>query len=242
MNTALSVANYLKSAILLFTANLTKPIAPQITKSYAAGNYNRCVSLMVLISKVSFLVTFFIATPFLMETHYFISLWLGNVPDYSVLFSRLIIIDIVIGSFNMGIAEYIFAGGRIKTYQLVVNSFLFFSIVIGYIILKMGFPAYALLIVYIVFSFLALLVRQLILHKEYKFDNGILIKKSYMPSLAVVAFSLPFFFIQIGNFPLIRIMIVMTYELFLMFIFGFDSGEKSKIVLTIRNKMKSLFR
>lgn len=238
MNTALSVANHLKSAVSLFTANLTKPIAPQITKCYAAGNFERCITLMVFISKISFLSTFFIATPFLIETRYIINLWLGSVPEYSVLFSRLIVLDIVVGSFNAGIAEYIFAGGRIKTYQLLVNTFLFLSIVVGYIVLRLGYPAYTLMIVYVIFSFLALILRQIILHKEYKFDNMILIKKAYLPSIAVVTLSLPLFFIQFGLHPVLRIFLIMLYEVLVMFFVGLNSNERSKLILAIKNKIK----
>lgn len=238
MNTALSVANYLKSAILMFTENLTKPIAPQITKSYAAGNIERCITLMVIISKISFLVTFFISIPFLLETDYIINIWLGNSPEYAVLFSRLIIIDIVIGSFNRGIAEYIFAGGRIKSYQVITNTFLFFSIVVGYIVLKLGAPAHYLLITYIVFSLLGLIIRQLILHIEYRFDNWILIKKSYIPSLCVIVLSVPVLFIPDFIPPIIRMALAMVYDGVVIFFMGFNKTEINIAISYINTRIR----
>ena len=43
MNTALGLANTVNSYILQFAQNVTQPIAPQITKSYAAGDRDRTI-------------------------------------------------------------------------------------------------------------------------------------------------------------------------------------------------------
>ena len=47
MNTALGLANTINSYILQFAQNVTQPIAPQITKSYAAGDKQRTATLLI---------------------------------------------------------------------------------------------------------------------------------------------------------------------------------------------------
>lgn len=238
LNTAFSIANYLKSMVSLCTDNLTKPIAPQITKCYAAGNIGRCITLMTVISRLTFLVTFMISIPFLLETEFIIELWLGEVPPYSVIFSKLIIIEIIISALSRGIAEYIFATGNIKWYQIYVNTFLFLSVVAGYAALKAGLPAVSLLYVYIIFAALANLLRIFILKKGYGFDIMILIRESYIPCFLVVVFSLPVFFIRLQLHPILNIAVYCSYVLLVCYIFGITSGEKKKISEFVRNHIR----
>ena len=199
MNTALGIANQLHSFILMFVQNISKPIAPQITKNYSKGDMKRCHTLMAMTSKLSYMFMFWISLPLLLCPEYLLTLWLGEVPPYSVLFVRLMVVNSLIDSFNLGIAEYVFASGNIKKYQVITNTVLLCSIVVGYAVLKMGAQAYSLLLVYIIFSIIAVVVRQIILRIDHDFDNKILIKGSYYPSLLVTilacpVFVLPFFF------------------------------------------------
>lgn len=227
MNTALSVANTLKSVIMMITGYLTKPITPQLTKSYAAGDLKRSVKLLVITSKFSFLAMFLLSFPILLETELLIKFWLGNVPEYSVLFTRLIIIDVLLNTFNYGIADFVFAGGKIKAYQFWVNTILAFSIIVGYVVLKIGFPAYSILYVFIAFTAIVNIVRQIVLKIEYKFDNSILIKGSYIPSLTVVVLSIPAIFLR-GYFPpVISLFITEVYCFVLVIFMGLNASERA---------------
>lgn len=231
MNTALGIANYLKSSILLFTDNLTKSISPQITKSYAAGNYSRCINLMVIISRISFLVAFLISTPFLLETKGIINFWLGSVPPYTVPFSRIIIVTILLSTLSKGIAEYVFASGNIKYYQLIVNSILLFSIVVGYICLKVGFPAYSLLLVFLAFEIIMFFVRLMVLKIYYKFEISKLIHGSYLPCFIVALLCLPLYlYILSTNLNLIvSISVSIVYILIISYFVAFTKNERLAI-------------
>lgn len=237
MNTAFGIANYFKSIILLCIENLTKSISPQITKSYAAGNYERCLTLMTVISRVSFLIAFIISVPFLTETEYLIGLWLGEVPPYSVIFSRLIVIDILINSLRNGMTEYVFATGNIKWYQILVNILLLFSIIAGYFILKAGYPAVSLLYVYIVFAILSVLLRLVILNKIYRIDIGLFLRESYLQCALVVLFSLPVMILGLPLHPILNIVLECLFVLAVSYLFGVRKSEKERIASIIRNRL-----
>lgn len=226
MNTALGIANQLHSFILMFVQNISKPISPQITKSYSAGNFERCHTLMVITSKLSYMFMLFISMPFLLCPEFLINLWLGYVPPYSVLFVRLIIINSLVDSLNLGISEYIFASGKIFWYQFVTNTILLLSILAGYLILKIGTPAEYLLYVYIVFSAIAVIARQIILHIDHGFDNGILIKGSYLPSLLTTVMMIPIFFLPDSIHSIVKIIISSIYLLILIYLIGLKSTER----------------
>lgn len=234
MNTALGIANTVNALIMNFAQNVTKPIAPQITKNYSAGNIERCNQLMIMTSKFSFLTMLVISAPFLVETEYILQLWLGEVPDYAVIFTRLIVIDALLGSLNAGVSEIIFASGKIKMYQILVNTIWLFSILAGYIVLKNGAPAFSLIMTYIIFTGIVLVVRQWVLHKTLNYNNLKLIKGAFIPSFAVVLLFLPVFLLEVSIHPLLNIFIFTLYLFTLIFIIGLDKTEREYITRIIK--------
>ncbi len=241
MNTALGIGNYMKSAVLLLSDNLTKSISPQITKNYASGNIGRCVNLMVLMSRISFISTFIISTPFIMNTEFILKLWLGSIPEYAPMFVRIMMFTIIIGSFNKGISEYIFATGNIKWYQLIVNSIILLSILVGYILLKMGGDVYLFLLFYLFVELVNVFIRQYMLKKVYGFDCSILYKESYYPSMKVVIISLPIYYLGSLLTPWLALFVVFILQLLTFYIFGLRQNEQKIVNGYLKNYFKTKF-
>ncbi len=226
MNTAMGLANTVKHFISMFEHNLTRPMSPQITKNYASGNMERCNNLVIMCTKVSFLMMLFMSVPFLIETEWIFNLWLGSVPPYAVVFTKLLIIEGLINSMNEGIMEIVFATGKIALYQILVNTSRVLAIVAAYIALRMGAPAEALFYSYIAFAVVIFFMKQIALNKTVHFDNGKLFKRSYLPSLIVVALFLPCFFIHSSMHPILHLSIIMLYLLALIYFIGLRKEEK----------------
>lgn len=237
MNTALGLANTINSFILQFAQNVSQPIAPQITKSYAAGDSQRTATLLVFSTKSSYLLMFLISVPFLIDTEWIMQLWLGTVPPYSVLFVKLMIIDGLISSFNSGLSSVIFANGDIKLYQISVNTLRLAAVFVGYVVLKNGAEPYSLYMVYISFSLLIVGVIQYVLHRKIGFDNRILWNHSYMPSLLVTILFVPFLFVDIQLHPLLIISMGTVYAIVLEFFVGLSKNERNRIVVFLKNKL-----
>ena len=229
MNTALGLANTVKHFISMFEHNLTRPMSPQITKNYASGNMERCNNLVIMCTKVSFLMMFFMSSPFLIETEWIFNLWLGSVPPYAVLFTKLLIIEGLINSMNEGIMEIVFATGKIALYQILVNTSRVLAIVVAYIALKAGAPAESLFYSYIAFAVVIFFMKQIALNKTVHFDNKKLFKKSYLPSLIVVALFFPCLVITIPIHPILHLLITMSYLLFLIYVIGLGKAERSYV-------------
>ena len=229
-NTALGLANTVNSMISSFANSATKSISPQITKNYAVGNMERCDQLLVWSSKLTFFLTLLVSLPFLIETEFVLALWLGQVPQYAVLFTRLLIIDGLIASLNAGISEMIFASGKIKLYQIAVNSMLIISIIVAYFVLKMGTPPEYLLYIYIVFSIFVLIVRQIVLRLTLKYDLKKLYKYSYLPSTIVMLFVLPLFFLHPTPYPIINIVLCILYLLVIIYMAGLNKQERKMAI------------
>ena len=226
MNTALGVANSLGNYVTMFATSLTQPIQPQITKCYTSGNIERTNELLIISTKCSFMLMLFIGTPFLIASEWILHIWLGEVPPFASTFTVLLVIDNIVLSFNSGLNNLIFASGKIALYQILINTLRLFSIVVAYFVLNAGYPAYSLLLAYIVFSIIIVLCTQWCLHKTLNYDNKILFKKSYMPSLCILLLMMPVYLYRMEIHPIINISMALIYLLVLDFVIGLTKEEK----------------
>ena len=229
MNTALGVANQAYALVSTFANSIIQPIAPQITKNYASGNLDRCYQLFVFSNKLAFLSMLFISSPFLVAPDWILQIWLGTVPAFAVNFIVLIIVDALVQSMNSGISNLIFASGKIAMYQLAVNTLRLTALLLGYLVLKTGAPAYALYFAYIGISVIVFFAMQTILHKTIGFDNKLLWKRSYLPSLIVTALFLPSCFLLSFIPPFWRIISVAVYLLLLIYYISLSKEERRYI-------------
>lgn len=230
MNTALGIANSICAYISLFAQNVTQPMAPQLTKSYAAGDRKRTDELLVMSTKFSFMMMLLVSIPFLISPEWIIKLWLGDIPPYVVNFTVLLIVDNLVQSLNSGILNVIFASGRITLYQVCVSILNILSIVIAYVCLKCGFSVVSLLVSYIIISIIKFFVVQFVLCKTLNYDNFLLIKHSYIPSLIVVILFLPSLFLRNMMHPVGVIILSMLYVCVVIFIVGLSSRERNYII------------
>lgn len=238
MNTALGIANSINSYIALFAQNVTQPMAPQIVKSYASGNLQRAIDLLVMSTKFAFLMMLIISTPFLVAPEAIISIWLGSIPPYVVLFTVLLIVDHLIQSLNSGISNVIFASGKIALYQISVSTLNVMSVVLAFLVLSAGYPAYGLIVSYILVSILKFFVMQWVLHRTIRIDNNILVRKSYIPSLLVVSLFLPVLFLRSVIHPLPLIVISVIYVMTLVFLVGLNKKERNYIFTLTQKILK----
>lgn len=235
MNTAMGVAASINSYVGLFAQNVTQPMAPQITKSYAAGNTQRTEELLIMSTKYSFLLMLLVGSFFLVEPEWLLSLWLGEVPPYATVFLVLFVVNNLVQSLNSGISNYIFASGKIVLYQVLVSTTNILSVVAGYFVLKGGAEAYYLVVAYIVVSIVRFFLIQWALHRTLKFDNRILWRQSYMPSLVVAALFLPCVFLPGLLHPILNLILSFIYLCILEWFFGFDKKERMRFASFMRN-------
>ena len=99
-----------------------KAIDPQITKSYASGDKQRFFNISCSSSKISFFLLFIISMPLMTNMEYILRLWLKNVPEYTVMFAKLALIDALIMSLTDPISTGIQAIGKLKWYQIIVGG------------------------------------------------------------------------------------------------------------------------
>ena len=100
-------------------------VSPQIIKSYAEGNIDRTMNLVMRSSRISYFLIFIIAFPWFVKKWIFIlGIWIGNNSSSAdmVAFSKLMLVYCMVVSMEQPITRLIQATGSIKRYQLTVGS------------------------------------------------------------------------------------------------------------------------
>lgn len=237
MNTALGLANTVSTLMTQFASSVATPMAPQLTKSYAAGNTERSDELLIMSTKYTFLVTLCVGAPFIVNPNFLFRLWLGQVPEYVVQFSYLVITEVLITSMNSGISNIIFSSGKIKFYQIVINVLRFLTIMAAYIVLEMGTPAYSLLATYVVFAIIIFFAGQWVLHRTLNYDNSILWKHSYLPSIATTLIFLGIVFITRPLPPFLDILVAEILLFITIYMVTLSAKERNGLVKLLRDKV-----
>ncbi|MBR4267788.1 MAG: lipopolysaccharide biosynthesis protein [Bacteroidales bacterium] len=185
INAARAVAYQINSAVSTFAHNFFSAVKPQITKQYAAGEHNSMMNLVFRSSRYCYYILYILALPILLEVPFLLELWLKKVPDYTVLFTRLVIINALIDSTAHPLMTAIQATGRIRTYQIVTAGFLLLNLPISYIFLRMGFPPQSTMIISICISVFAQISRVFFARNMLNMSVVDYIKNVICPIIAV---------------------------------------------------------
>ncbi len=187
-NAATAIAMQVSGALNSFISNLQVAISPQIIKSYAAQDMAYMHKLVCNGAKYSFFVLLLLSVPVLNNMDFVLSVWLGNVPDYTVVFTRLIILSILIESLSRTFITAAQATGRIKLYQFVVGGILLLNLPFSYILLKKGGAPEVVFYVTIALSITALLARIQLASSLINMKKNKYISDTLVPVVSVTFF------------------------------------------------------
>ncbi len=142
VNAAMGIAKQVSGAVYQFTANFQTAFNPQIVKSYATDDKEFLFGLINKTSQLSFYLLFVVAFPVIICANFIFELWLVEVPEYTVIFSVLIMISQIIAALGSPLWMVAHATGDIKQYQIVMSGINLLIIPASYIILSMNYPVY----------------------------------------------------------------------------------------------------
>lgn len=165
INAARGIANTVNNVLASFSGNFMTALNPQITKSYAAGNYDYMYSLVERGSRFSYYILLLFALPMLFETEFVLTLWLKHYPEHTVNFVRLILIVTMCDILSNTLINLQVATGKIRNYQLTVGGMLLMNFPLSYICLRIGFQPESTMIVALAVAVACLFLRLLFLHK-----------------------------------------------------------------------------
>lgn len=155
INAANGITTQVTYAIQSFATNLVIAFKPQLTQSYAMGDYERTERLLFSMSKLSYLLFCIIGIPLICEIDFILSIWIGDTtPPQTAMFCILSIIATGIGCLNTPVTQVIHATGKMRLYQIVTCVIICSIIPISWIALRYGASANSVFYITIIITIL----------------------------------------------------------------------------------------
>lgn len=242
VNAARGIAYQINGAVNSFVSNFQTAMNPQIVKSYAANNKEYMHKLIYKGAKYSYFLLFMLSLPVIIETESILTWWLKILPEHSVLFCRLILINALIDCISGPLMTAAQASGKIKVYQSIVGGLLLSILPISFILLKLGYPAETTIYVNILISVIALVFRLFIISPLVSLKKGMFLQKVIIKILLVTLLSIvvPYLcYLQISN-EIIRFFSVCITSIASAFSIIYFIGIENEERLLIKNKLTLL--
>lgn len=190
LNAARGVATTVDNLVQQFVRNFMTALNPQITKSYAAGDYHYMHQLIFFGSKYSYFMMLLLMIPICLETRLLLTLWLKIVPEYAVVFTQLSLVASMTVMLSNTLTTAIAATGKIRNYELVIGIMALSIFPFTWIAFELGMPPVSCYIIYVVVFFLMIfakikLVKDRIYMSGWDYVKNVLVKAFIVTMLSL---------------------------------------------------------
>lgn len=247
-NAAMSIGNQVSAAVTNLSSNFQTAFNPQITKSYAEGNYDYLRNLVFSTSKISYCLLFVVMLPIAFNIDFILDFWLDKVPDLSNIFCILFMVNAIINALSAPLNFSVMASGNIKWFQIVTAVVYLSDLVILYFLFSMGLPPATALWVKVGIMVVILFVRLYYAHLEIDcIDFGSYVKQVIIPlammSLGsiVIAVLLHPFFTDLTMRVMLTSAIILA-NLILMWFVALNNDQRKSLISIVQKRRKKYAR
>lgn len=191
VNAAAGIANQVSTNVYGFISNFQTAFQPQIVKTYAAKEVERFHKLIFQTSKFSYFMVLVLVLPILFTIDGILDIWLKEVPKYTAIFCRLILVFLSIEAITAPLWMSVQATGKIRNYQILVASLIFLNFPVAYIVLKLGMPVYSVWVIRIIVNIVVMIARYIYMKKKLNFPLLPYLKAVIAPILSVTFVAIP---------------------------------------------------
>jgi len=191
VNAAAGIANQVSTNVYGFISNFQTAFQPQIVKTYAAKEVERFHKLIFQTSKFSYFMVLVLVLPILFTIDGILDIWLKEVPKYTAIFCRLILVFLSIEAITAPLWMSVQATGKIRNYQILVASLIFLNFPVAYIVLKLGMPVYSVWVIRIIVNIVVMIARYIYMKKKLNFPLLSYLKAVIAPILSVTFVAIP---------------------------------------------------
>lgn len=248
-NASRGIATQVETALNSFVQNFVMALNPQITKTYASGDYNYVNKVIYFGTKYTFYLFLVLCVPIFLNTEYILSLWLKQVPNYTALFIRYGIVYSLCQSLSQCIYITMLASGKIKKYQIIVGTLSLMAFPTAYLFFKFGYPCEFGYVSMIIFSFICFISRIFLLKDILPgFSISTFIHKTLLPiiyslSLTIICFYYLHNIIIDGFISFIIYMLTsVIVTLGLIYFIGLTKIERSFVLNFLSKKITNLIK
>jgi len=247
VNAAQAIANQINGQLSVLSKTMINALNPIIAKNAGAGKMDVMIKAAMTGSKFSFYLLCIIFIPFLVEMSYILGLWLHIVPEYTVVFCRLLLIKTLIEQLQTPLTSTINAVGNIRKFQIFNSILNILPILVGYILFSNNFPPSS---IYIYFIINAIFLFSFVIYNAKIYSNlpvvfflkNIVLKSFIIFIITILAAFVPLLLFENELVHTFAAFILSTISLtILIWFFGLTIEEKNMIInlkLIIMSKFK----
>jgi O-antigen/teichoic acid export membrane protein len=233
--TTRNVSSSVSNVVTLFSNNFYNAVRPQIIKNHALGNKSEMQSIVFYSTKIGYFLLYFIVLPLFLELPFVLTLWLKELPQYIVVFTRMALIEVLFNFTSNPYGTVVQATGKIKSYILVTSGITLLCLPCSWITLVMGYPPYFIMIVSIFITFLARIMELFIVSRLADISIKKTFKKIVFP-ICIVSFVsaiIPAVLFSIMTEGFLRLFVITAASIFsvsgCVYSLGFDKKEHCQV-------------
>lgn len=242
VNAARAIAYQVENAVLQLNNNFFVAVKPQIYKYYSLKETENLHTLIFRSTQMSFFLTSILSLPLLFESNYVLTLWLIEVPEYAVIFTRIILVMGIIDSSNGAMICPILATGEIRNFYIATGLIYIATLPISYIALKLGAQPYVVMIIALIISIITMFVRMYFLKIQINLTISKYIKMISSIFISIIITVIPLLLISQtfdqGIVRLICSIIVSTISLIVTYYYFVITNSDRKLILSyVKNRI-----
>lgn len=247
VNAARAISSQVNAALYNFSSNFFKAINPQITKSYGRGDYDSLYSLFYRSSKYGFFLFWIFMLPILFSADTLLTVWLTDVPEYTSVFTCIILVTSLISTLNNPAWTMALAVGNLKKYMGIGSLFFLLIFPFSYIFLELGYSPISVFVITFVFRTIQHIVQMIILHGYVKYSYSDYFSLVIRPILVVISVtSVITYLLRLyldGSFLITMLFCITSFlvSLGVIWFLGINRREKNFILDVVKTQIKKYF-
>lgn len=245
VNAARGIAYQVEAALYHFINNFHQAVRPVIIKHHAAGELERSNKLLYLTGKFSILLFSCFAIPLILESDYFLSLWLVNPPKYTSIFLQIVLLMGLVTTINNTLQIGAHACGDVKHLNIYGGSRVFVEMPIIYFVLRAGASPEWALIILLIGTALINAANLYVVNKNIpSFSPFTFLKESVVYGILLMlipAFCAYFVHHQGFTYGIVRVICVSLVYVILLILFVYQfsltGDQRHKVLSFVKNKI-----
>jgi O-antigen/teichoic acid export membrane protein len=181
VNGAYAVARTIEGLTFQFSTNLQSSAAPQIIQSYSSGDMDRVFFLATRVGKYCLIMMLLALFPLWSELDFILHLWLIKVPEGTLMFCRIILLSVFVAVTDGALFQVVNASGKVRWFTMASSILNIICIPIGYVVFKAGFPAYMMLVLFLIADIIYRIVQLYLLQAILRFPVLKYCRRVYCP-------------------------------------------------------------
>lgn len=185
---AQTIAGQVASGLSQLTYNVRSAVNPQIIKLYANKSYRQSIDLTL--SSAGFLLDISILTcvPCIILAPMILDIWLIEVPEYAVLFTRILLVNTIVDTFNASYYAPLLASNKIAKNSIIGFILTISQFGIIYLLFNIDYGPEWARYLFVLSSFVSgWIVKPYILYKDVNYPLDLLLKSLFMGCKKIIA-------------------------------------------------------